>query len=74
MLNHVFKLHGLPLAVISDCGPHFISQFWRVFSSFLGGFVSLSSGYQAMSNGQTERLNQELEKGIDRPSTTASVY
>ncbi|KAI3354812.1 hypothetical protein L3Q82_004537 [Scortum barcoo] len=35
--------------------------FGRSFVSYLGATVSLSSGYHPESNGQTERLNQELE-------------
>ncbi|KAI3360345.1 hypothetical protein L3Q82_014662, partial [Scortum barcoo] len=42
-------------------GPQFISVFGKEFSHLLGATVSLSSGYHPESNGQTERLNQELE-------------
>lgn len=47
--------------VVSDQGPQFASQFWKVFISLLCTTVSLTSGYQPQSNGQTKRLNQELE-------------
>uniref|UniRef100_A0A8P4GTJ9 Gypsy retrotransposon integrase-like protein 1 n=1 Tax=Dicentrarchus labrax TaxID=13489 RepID=A0A8P4GTJ9_DICLA len=54
---------GLPVSqdIVSDRGPQFISQFWKEFCSLTGATVSLSSGYHPESNGQTERLNQELE-------------
>ncbi|KAI3375053.1 hypothetical protein L3Q82_021575, partial [Scortum barcoo] len=43
-------------------GPQFTSGFWSLeFCQLLGATVSLSSGYHPESNGQTERLNQELE-------------
>lgn len=64
VLHHVFRLHGFPRDVVSDRGPQFISQFWRAFCKLLGATVSLSSGYHPESNGQTERLNQELETGL----------
>uniref|UniRef100_A0A8C9ZTG8 Gypsy retrotransposon integrase-like protein 1 n=1 Tax=Sander lucioperca TaxID=283035 RepID=A0A8C9ZTG8_SANLU len=64
MLSNVFKLHGLPRDVVSDRGPQFISRFWRAFCNLLGATVSLSSGYHPQSNGQSERLNQELEVGL----------
>ena len=33
---------------------------WRVFCQALGTSASLSSGYHPQSNGQTERVNQDL--------------
>ena len=64
VLHHVFRLHGFPRDVVSDRGPQFISKFWKAFCSLIGATVSLTSGYHPQSNGQTERLNQELEKGL----------
>ena len=64
VLLHVFRIHGFPKDVVSDRGPQFISQFWKAFCSLLGATVSLSSGYHPQSNGQSERLNQELETGL----------
>ncbi len=48
------------LRTLSHC-PHFSSQFWRAFCQLVGVTVSLSSGFYPESNGQTERLNQDLE-------------
>lgn len=53
-------LHGIPADIVSDCGPQFISQVWKAFCDSLGEKISLTSGYHPQSNGQTERLNQEL--------------
>ncbi|KAI3371470.1 hypothetical protein L3Q82_023567 [Scortum barcoo] len=61
MINHVFRIHGLPTDIVSDRGPQFVSVFWKEFCRLLGATVSLSSGYHLESNGQTERMNQELE-------------
>ena len=61
MIQHVFRLHGLPTDVVSDRGPQFTSQFWKAFLSQLGASVSLSSGFHPQSNGQSERANQDLE-------------
>lgn len=64
MLSHVFRLHGFPRDIVSDRGPQFVSRFWKEFCSLLDATVSLTSGYHPESNGQTERLNQELETGL----------
>ncbi|KAG1927234.1 retrotransposable element [Pimephales promelas] len=45
MVNHVFKLHGLPSDVVSDRGPQFASLFWKEFCRLIGATASLSSGY-----------------------------
>ncbi|KAI3365736.1 hypothetical protein L3Q82_000693 [Scortum barcoo] len=64
MLTHVFRLHGLPVDVVSDRGPQFTSIFWREFCALMGASASLSSGFHPQSNGQTERMNQELETAL----------
>ncbi|KAI3368651.1 hypothetical protein L3Q82_025653 [Scortum barcoo] len=67
MLTHVFRLHGLPVDVVSDRGPQFTSIFWREFCvlvALVGASASLSSGFHPQSNGQTERMNQELETAL----------
>ncbi len=55
VIDHVFRIHGLPMDVVSDRGPQFVSKFWREFCKLLGATVSLSSGFHPQSNGQTER-------------------
>lgn len=64
LTDHVFQLHGIPLDIVSDRGPQFVSQVWRAFCSALGAKANLSSGFHPQSNGQTERLNQELESAL----------
>ncbi len=64
VVDHVFRLHGLPIDVVSDRGPQFVSRFWREFCKLLGATVSLSSGFHPQSNGQTERANQDLERTL----------
>ncbi|KAK3548093.1 hypothetical protein QTP70_004525 [Hemibagrus guttatus] len=41
-------------------GSQFTSQVWTAFCNQLGINVSLTSGYHPQSNGQAERLNQEV--------------
>lgn len=51
---------GIPVDIVLDRGPQFISRVWRSFLSLLGVTVSLSSGYHPQSNGQMERKIQEI--------------
>ncbi|KAK3514314.1 hypothetical protein QTP70_013800 [Hemibagrus guttatus] len=57
---HVFQNFGLPEDIVSDRGSQFTSRVWGSLCARLGIDVSLSSGYHPQSNGQAERLNQEI--------------
>ncbi len=60
LFNHVFRVYGLPEDIVSDRGTQFTSQVWSTFCKHLDINVSLTSGYHPQSNGQVERLNQEI--------------
>ncbi|KAL0155832.1 hypothetical protein M9458_050095, partial [Cirrhinus mrigala] len=62
LCNTVFRYYGLPEEIVSDRGPQFTSRLWRSFFNLLGVNISLTSGYHPQSNGQAERLNQELTR------------
>ncbi len=62
VLGHVFHIHGLPVDVVSDRGPQFVSKFWTEFCRQLGATASLSSGYHPQTTGQAERTNQDLAR------------
>ncbi|KAF7653476.1 hypothetical protein LDENG_00082220 [Lucifuga dentata] len=64
ILRHIFRLHGFPVDMVSDRGPQFLSVFWREFCTLVGAMVSLTSGFHPQSNGQTERMNQEMEMAL----------
>ncbi|KAK3510970.1 hypothetical protein QTP70_027791, partial [Hemibagrus guttatus] len=60
MFAHVFRNFGLPEDTVSDRGPQFTSRVWRALCARLDIGVSLSSSHHPQSNGQAERLNQEI--------------
>ncbi len=60
LLDQVFRLYGLPDDIVSDRGPQFRSRVWNSLCQQLNINVSLTSGYHPQSNGQVERLNQEI--------------
>ena len=59
---HVWKRFGLPRKIISDRGPQFASKFTRELCRTLGIEQNLSTAYHPQTDGQTERVNQELEQ------------
>jgi len=63
-IRHVWKLHGLPRKVISDRGPQFVAEFMKELYRLLGIEVASSTAYHPQTDGQTERVNQELEQFI----------
>ena len=61
-LRNVWKLHGLPWKVISDRGPQFVAAFMKELYRLLGIEAATSTAYHLQTDGQTERVNQELEQ------------
>lgn len=60
-LDHVFKLHGLPLSIVSDRDPVFTSQYWQSIFKATGTQLRMSTANHPETDGQTERVNQSLE-------------
>ena len=61
-LMHVWKLHGLLRQVVSDQGPQLIAEFTRELYQLLGVKLAATTAYHPLGDGQTERVNQELEQ------------
>jgi len=60
--DNVWKLHGLSGSIISDRGPQFAAELMRELNKMLGIKSKLSTAFYPQTNGQTERVNQELEQ------------
>jgi len=60
--DHVWKLHRLPESIISDRGVQFAVEMMKELNNLLGIQTKLSTAYYPQTDGQTERINQELEQ------------
>ncbi|KAB2635839.1 hypothetical protein D8674_026373 [Pyrus ussuriensis x Pyrus communis] len=55
-VENIFKLHDMPLTIVSDRDPIFLSVFWREFFKLQGLKLCMSLGYHPQSDRQTEVL------------------
>ena len=60
--DNVWRLHGLPESIISDRGPQFATGLMQELNELLGIKTKLSTAFYPQTDGQTERMNQELEQ------------
>ena len=60
-IQNVFRLHGLPVSIVSDQDVCFCGHFWRHVFAKLDVSLNMSSGDHPQTDGQTKRDNQVLE-------------
>jgi RNase H-like domain found in reverse transcriptase/Reverse transcriptase (RNA-dependent DNA polymerase)/Integrase zinc binding domain/Chromo (CHRromatin Organisation MOdifier) domain len=60
--DRVFRDHGLPRRIVHDRDPRFVSKYLRSLLILLGVQQNPSTAYHPQTDGQTERMNQEVEQ------------
>jgi hypothetical protein len=60
-LREVWKHYGMPRVVLSDRGSQFTAGFTHKLYQLLGIKLATSTAYHPQTNGQMERVKQELE-------------
>jgi len=60
--DNVWKLHGLPKSIILDRGPQFTAGLMKELNQILEIKSKLSTVFYPQTDGQTEKVNQELEQ------------
>jgi len=60
--DNVWKLHGLPESIIIDRRVQFVAEMIKELNCMLGINTKLSMAYHPQTDGQTERMNQDLEQ------------
>ncbi|KAG8714544.1 hypothetical protein FRC09_017514 [Ceratobasidium sp. 395] len=58
IFDHVYKLHGLPEAIVSDRDSLFTSQFWTALHKLTGTKLKMLSAYHPQTDGTVERTNR----------------
>jgi len=58
--DEIWKLHGIPRKILSNRGPQFASKFIEELTKALGTKRQLSIAYHLQTDGQMERINQEI--------------
>jgi len=58
--DKIWKLHGVPRKICSNRGPQFASKFIEEFTKALGTKQQLLTAYHPQTDGQMERINQEI--------------
>ena len=61
-IQHIWKHHSLPKKAIFDRGPQFVVEFMKELYQLLGIKLAATTTYHPQGDGQTERINQELEQ------------
>ena len=60
--DNVWKLHGLPKSIVLDKGPQFVVKMTKKLNRILEIEIKLFMLYYPQTDGQMERMNQELEQ------------
>jgi hypothetical protein len=60
-MANVYKLHGMPQAIVSDRDKIFTSHWWQELFRLAEVSLRMSSSYHPQMDGQTECLNQTME-------------
>ena len=58
--DDIWKLYGIPKKILSNWGLQFVSKFMKEFTKVLGMKRQLLTAYHPQTDGQTERINQEI--------------
>lgn len=57
----IIRLHGVPVIVVLNRDPRFISRFWTSFQQAMRTKLFLSTTFHFQTDGQAERTNRTLE-------------
>ena len=50
-IEEIVRLHGVPLSIVSDRDPRFVSQFWQSLQQAMGTQLKFSTSFHLQTNG-----------------------
>ena len=53
-MEEIVRLHGIPVSIVSDRDPRFMSKFWQKFQETIGAKLNLSTAYYPQTDGQSK--------------------
>jgi hypothetical protein len=56
-LSNIYKLHGMPITIISERGKVFTSKFWQELFKLAQVSLQMSSSYHPQIDGQMDMVN-----------------
>ena len=60
-IREIFRLHGMPISIVTDRDPRFTAHFWKSFQRARGTQLMMSIYFNPQTNGQSEMTIQVLE-------------
>ena len=60
-IREIFRLHRVPVSIVSDRDPRFTTHFWKSFPKAMGTRLTMSTTFHPQIDGQSERTIQVLE-------------
>ena len=63
-VEEIVRLHSVPISIVSDRDPRFISRFWSSLQDAMGTRLHFSTTFHPQTDGQSERTIQTQEDMI----------
>ena len=50
-IREIFRLHGVPMSIVSDRDPKFMAHYWKSFQKAMGTQLTMSTAFQPQTDG-----------------------
>ena len=73
-LRHLFSSYGLSVEIVSDNGPHFVSEEYEIFLKDNGVRHIRSAAYHPASNGEAERAVRTFKQAMNERGMYLTIH